>query len=41
MGIRDSANAAAEQTVYEKGGYPALIKFKMVRFYKTYCGCCS
>lgn len=41
MGIRDAAEAAAEDKVYEKGGYPALIQYKCARFYKAYCGCCG
>jgi hypothetical protein len=41
MGLRDAADARAEDAIYEKGGYPALIKYKCVRFYKDYCGCCG
>ena len=39
--LGDAAEAAAERVVYEKGGYPALIRYKVVRIYKTYCGCCA
>jgi hypothetical protein len=41
MGLRDSAEAAAEKAVYEKGGYPALIRYKAARIYKACTSCCS
>ena len=34
------ADAAAEKAVYEKGGYPALIKFKFMKLYRS-CNCCA
>jgi len=39
--IQDAAESAAENAVYQKGGYPALIQYKAARFFKTYCGCCA
>ena len=41
MGLGDTAEAAAERAVYEKGGYPALIKYKVARIYKKVTSCCS
>jgi hypothetical protein len=35
-------DAAAEEAVFQKGGYPALIKYKLGRIYHSTCGaCCS
>ena len=41
MGLRDAADKAAERAVYEKGGYPALFKFKVIKMYRACCGCCG
>ena len=41
--VGDQANKAVEQKVYAEGGYPALIKYKMVRFWHQIqtCSCCG
>jgi hypothetical protein len=33
--IGDQANKLAEEKVYAEGGYPALWKFRIVRFART------
>eukprot|EP00559_Dactyliosolen_fragilissimus_P006999 CAMPEP_0184856084 /NCGR_PEP_ID=MMETSP0580-20130426/1256_1 /TAXON_ID=1118495 /ORGANISM="Dactyliosolen fragilissimus" /LENGTH=39 /DNA_ID= /DNA_START= /DNA_END= /DNA_ORIENTATION= len=38
MGLADKAEEMAEKKIYEEGGYPALWKYRMVRFFKK-CGC--
>lgn len=38
MDLKERAEAAVEEKIYEEGGYPALWKYKTVRFLKG-CGC--
>ena len=40
MGISDAANRVAEEAVYAKGGYPALIQYKVGRVYNAMTSCC-
>jgi hypothetical protein len=41
--IGDQAQQAAEKRIFMKGGYSALWKYRMVRWYRklTTCSCCS
>lgn len=40
MGIGNAANRVAEEAVYAKGGYPALIQYKVTRVYHAVTSCC-
>lgn len=40
MGLGDAANRVAEEAVYARGGYPALIQYKAGRLYNAATSCC-
>jgi hypothetical protein len=39
MGLVDAADEIAEKKIYEEGGYTALWKYRLVKFYEK-CSCC-
>ena len=41
MRLADAGSRVAEEAVYQKGGYPALIRYKISRVYYTVTSCCQ
>eukprot|EP00523_Entomoneis_sp_CCMP467_P009233 CAMPEP_0168738318 /NCGR_PEP_ID=MMETSP0724-20121128/10868_1 /TAXON_ID=265536 /ORGANISM="Amphiprora sp., Strain CCMP467" /LENGTH=46 /DNA_ID= /DNA_START= /DNA_END= /DNA_ORIENTATION= len=39
--MKHKGDAAAEKKVFDKGGYPALIQFKLAKFVKKMQSCCK
>ena len=39
--MKDKGDAAAEKKIFDKGGYPALIQYKVARFIKKMQSCCK
>ena len=37
--VGDKAEEAMEQKIFDEGGYPAWLKYKAYRAYKTVSGC--
>jgi len=40
MGMDQAFNKVAEEAVFAKGGYPALVQYKVQRVVNTLTACC-
>lgn len=39
--IKEAVDQQVEDKAFEEGGYFGLFQYRVYKFYKSWCGCCS